>query len=187
MSMIQPKWAERGRIIPLYTEAGPINVLKASLSKWPQIIKAPELTHKWCNYYSPDTIRWLKESHLNFIMVGWSVGFSIKAEKIQRDLVTEFINKCHAEGINVGLYICWANMFWQSMFEDVPESRKWCAVGPDGKTMKKYKKLLRSISDRIYRIDRILASGDWLRWDRRGQLGCGAATTCRKLERTGFR
>jgi len=25
------------------------------------------------------------------------------------------------------------------MFEDVPESRKWCAVGPDGKTMKKFK------------------------------------------------
>jgi len=134
-----PRWAERGRIIPLYTEAGPVNVLKGCLSNWPWITKSPEQVHRWCNYYSSEeTVRRLKNDSVNFIMAGWSVGFSTEAERIQRELVSGFIKRCHASGIRVGTYLSWSNLFWESMFEDVPASKTWCRLDPAGEPFRAF-------------------------------------------------
>ena len=136
MSGTIPRWAERGRIIPLYTEAGPINVLKGCLSKWP-IMRSPAQIHRWCNLYNrEDIVRELKRESVNFVMAGWSVGFSLEAEAIQRDLVSDFIKRCHASGIRVGTYLSWSNLFWESMFEAVPESKTWCRLDSAGEPEK---------------------------------------------------
>ena len=44
-----------------------------------------------------------------------------------------YIDECHRQGIRVMAYESIANMFWEDMYQNVPESRAWPYIGKDGK------------------------------------------------------
>ena len=63
----------------------------------------------------------------------FSNGFSIPTERRQREMLRTYIAECHRHGIHVMAYESAANLFWEDMYEHVPESRTWVALGKDGK------------------------------------------------------
>ena len=71
--------------------------------------------------------------HFNLIWVTFSAGFSIPTEKVQRDLLRVYIEECHKHGIHVMAYESVANMFWEEMYQNMPESKNWVSIGSDGK------------------------------------------------------
>ena len=44
-----------------------------------------------------------------------------------------YIDQCHRQGIHVMAYESVANLFWEDMYQHVPESKHWVAIGRDGK------------------------------------------------------
>lgn len=125
-------WINSQPINMVYTEAGPANVLKACMTQWPWIKNYPRQAHELSNYYSEETVDRLANGGINFVMAGWSVGFSLAAEDIQRELVTKFTAACHRRNLKVGFYLSWCNMFWENMFHDEPHSKDWLRLEPDG-------------------------------------------------------
>ena len=129
-----PDWARPGRIRFSRWDGGPIETAKAVLSGWkgfnPPI---PDYLYVMTNWYRPETIQLLREADVNLIWVTFSNGFSIETEEGQREILRGFIDECHRQGIRVMAYHSVANMFWEDMYENVPESRNWPFIGRDGK------------------------------------------------------
>lgn len=67
------------------------------------------------------------------IWVTFSNGFSNHTEKLHQEDVVRYIAECHRQGIHVMAYESIANMFWQDMYKNVPESRAWPSIGKNGK------------------------------------------------------
>ena len=131
-------WMRLKLLIPFYTEAGPINVLKGCLPLWPWVSTSPQRTYELCNYHTRDTVDRLVKNRINFVTAGWSVGLSIEAEKIQREQVRTFTAACHRRSLKVCFYISWNGLFWRSMFEDVPQSREWLRLDADGSPIRDF-------------------------------------------------
>jgi len=127
-------------LIPVYTEAGPMNVLKACISGWPWILRSPRNTYEWCTYYREETADRLASAGVNFVVAGWSCGFSLKADAIQHDQVTAFTAACHKRNVQVGFYVSWNGLFWENMFEDEPRSKDWIRVDHDGTPMRYFRR-----------------------------------------------
>lgn len=85
------------------------------------------------NWYDPRTIRLLREAAINTIWVTFSNGFSIPTERAHQQEVRAYIEECHRQGIRVFAYESITNLFWEDMYEHVPEARHWAARGKDGK------------------------------------------------------
>ena len=129
-----PDWARPGRIRFSRWDGGPIETAKAVLSGWPGFNPPiPDYLYVMTNWYRPDTIRLLRDADINVIWVTFSNGFSIETERGQREILRPFIDECHRQGIRVMAYHSVANMFWEDMFERVPESKEWISKGKDGK------------------------------------------------------
>jgi len=129
-----PEWAKPGRIRFARWDGGPIETAKAILSGWPGFNPPdPGRLETMTNWYQLETVHLLREAGINMIWVTFSNGFSIETEKRQRDLLRRYIDECHQQGIHVMAYESIANMFWEDMYEHVPESKDWVHVGRDGK------------------------------------------------------
>lgn len=121
-----PDWARPGSIRFARWDGGPIETAKGFLSGWPGMNPPiPEFVDTTTNWYDPSTVKLLRDAHINLIWVTFSAGFSIPAEKVQRDLLRTYIEECHKYGIHVLAYESVANMFWEEMFQSVPESKDW--------------------------------------------------------------
>ncbi len=130
-----PEWARFGRTRFSRWDGGPVETAKAFLSGWPGFNPPdPANIQVMTNWYDPRTIPLLREANVNLIWVTFSTGFSIETERVQRDLLRPYIEECHRYGIRVIAYHSLQNLFWEDMYEKVPESRNWVAM-VDGKPM----------------------------------------------------
>ena len=129
-----PAWARNGMIRFSRWDGGRLEAVKAILSGWPNFWPPnPNFLYTTDNWYSPRTIRLLREAGINMIWVTFSNGFSNQTEKLQQEQLARYIAECHRQGIHVMAYESISNMFWQDMFKNVPESRNWPAIGRNGK------------------------------------------------------
>ena len=129
-----PEWAKPGRIRFARWDGGRIETAKAVLSGWPGFNPPdPNRVEAMTNWYRPETVRFLREAGINMIWVTFSNGFSIETERPHQEQVKRYIDECHRQGIHVMAYESIANMFWEDMYEQVPESKDWPHLGNDGK------------------------------------------------------
>ena len=85
------------------------------------------------NWYQPETVGFLREAGINMVWLTFSNGFSLETEKPHQEQVRRYIDECHRQGIHVMAYESIANMFWEDMYEHVPESKDWVDLGKDGR------------------------------------------------------
>jgi len=129
-----PQWAGPGRIRFARWDGGRIETAKAMLSGWPGFNPPdPNRLEAMTNWYRPETVRLLREAGINMIWITFSNGFSNETEAAHQRQVRAYIDECHRSGIRVMAYESIANMFWEDMYERVPESRQWAYAGKDGK------------------------------------------------------
>lgn len=129
-----PQWAQPGRLRFARWDGGRIETAKAFLSGWPGFNPPiPDYLSAMTNWYDLRTIRLLREAAINTIWVTFSNGFSIPTERAHQQEVRAYIEECHRQGIRVFAYESIANLFWEDMYEHVPEARHWAAIGKDGK------------------------------------------------------
>ena len=129
-----PAWARNGAIHFARWDGGRIETAKALLSGWPNFWPPnPNVLYATDNWYNLRTIQLLKDAGVNMIWVTFSNGFSNQTEKLNQEQLQRYIAECHRQGIHVMAYESITNMFWQDMFQNVPESRNWPAIGKDGK------------------------------------------------------
>ncbi len=129
-----PEWARPGRIHFARWDGGRIETAKAMLSGWPGFNPPdPDRLFAMTNWYNPRTIALLRQAGINVVWVTFSNGFSIPTEQAHQEEVRKYIAECHHQGIHVMAYESIANMFWEDMFEHVPQSRNWLQAGEDGK------------------------------------------------------
>jgi hypothetical protein len=129
-----PAWAHPGNIRFARWDGGPIETAKGFLSGWPGMNPPlPDYVFTTTNWYEPGTVQFLRDGHFNLIWVTFSAGFSIPTEKVQRDLLRVYIEECHRHGIHVMAYESVANIFWEDMFQKMPESKNWVRMQSDGK------------------------------------------------------
>ena len=143
----------------------------AFLSGW-ESIRQPDAILPCANFYGKHTIRMLREAHLNWIWVTWSVGFSHASESVQRQILREFIPKCRAAGIQVTAYISLTNMFIDDMTQNVPGSKDWMQVELDG-TPRPYSAA--KYDGRPTRIVACLNNPAWLEYSKKAIDGAVAA------------
>jgi hypothetical protein len=93
----------------------------------------PDYVYAMTNWYDPRTVSLLREANVNLIWVTFSNGWSEQTERPQQELVRRYIEECHRQGIHVMAYESISNMFWEDMYEHMPESRNWVRFGADGK------------------------------------------------------
>lgn len=129
-----PSWAKTGTIRIARWDGGRIEAAKAILSGWPGFNPPnPDNVYTMSNWYDPQTIHLLRDAGINVAWVTFSNGFSIPTEEKHREQLRRYIAECHRQGIHVIAYESVANIFWEDMFEHVPESRDWIQMGADGK------------------------------------------------------
>ena len=129
-----PAWAKPGKIHFARWDGGRIETAKALLSGWPGFNPPiPDYLRTMTNWYEPPTVRFLRDAGINMAWVTFSNGFSLQSERSHQEQVRRYIAECHRQGIHVMAYESIANIFWEDMFEHVPESRNWVQIGEDGK------------------------------------------------------
>lgn len=129
-----PSWAGPGKMRFSRWDGGRIETAKAFLSGWPGLNPPnPDYLYTMTNWYDPKTVRFAKQAGLNLVWVTLSVGFSDETEAAHREEVRRYIDACHREGIRVMAYESIGNMFWEDMFEKVPESKTWVQLDSNGK------------------------------------------------------
>ena len=162
-----PDWAKPGHIRFARWDGGPIETAKAFLSGWPNFNPPlPAYVQTMTDWYDPSTIKLLREANINTIWVTFSNGFSIPTERIQREQLRQYIEECHQQGIRVFAYLSLQNMFWEDMFEHVPESRGWVSIGADAKPVP-YGAADYGKTGRVTRYMANLASPGWRAYLRR--------------------
>jgi hypothetical protein len=134
LTLSVPEWAKPGRIRFTRWDGGAIKTAKAFLSGWPYFNPPlPDYVYTMTNWYDPRTVALLREASFNVVWVTFSNGFSIPTERSHQEQVRQYIEECHRQGIHVMAYESIANMFWEDMYEHVPESRNWVSIDADGK------------------------------------------------------
>lgn len=129
-----PSWAIPGEIRFSRWDGGRIETAKAFLSGWPGLNPPdPNILYTMTNWYDPKTVHFVTDARINLIWVTLSVGFSNETEEKHRDEVRRYIAECHRNGVHVMAYESIANIFWEDMFQAVPESKAWLALSKDGK------------------------------------------------------
>lgn len=124
--LVVPNWAHTGNFSFSRWDGGPIEVEKGVLSGWPGFtVPDPQVTYATEHLYDLGTIEQINHARVNWISVTWSNGFSNQSEAAQQDLLTRYIKACHQQGIHVTAYVSIANIFWEDMFLNVPQSRDW--------------------------------------------------------------
>ena len=115
-----PLWAQRGMFRYARLDGGPVEMMKGILSGWEYMFD-PANAYACCRAYDSDQlIELVKEVHVNWIWVTWSVGLSLESEAIQRRLAKRFLDSCHEQGIKVSSYHSIANVFRADFLEKHP-------------------------------------------------------------------
>jgi len=129
-----PAWLKQGKLRFARLDGGPIEVQKAIRSSWGEQFtpQAREVLANLYGKYGDHMVELLKQAHVNFVWVTYSVGFSWQDEAAQRAAVREIVRKLHAHGIHAAGYMCAVSIFWQSMFRDVPQSVRWLMFNSQG-------------------------------------------------------
>ncbi len=129
-----PAWARNGMVRFARWDGGRLEVAKAILSGWPNFWP-PDPNHLYAmdHWYDLRSIHLLRDAGINMIWVTFSNGFSNETERLQQEELARYIAECHRQGIHVMAYESISNMFWQDMYQNVPESKGWTAIGKDGK------------------------------------------------------
>ena len=168
----QRKWISKFYWRPFYTEAGPINTIKGLVTGWKHMVTDPAGLHRLNNLYDDDEfIAELKKESVNVLFVAWSVGFSIEAEAIQRDMVISLTKRLHAFGIKVVPYICSVTMFGDELFATCPEADQWRRLDAEGNVILYHGKKHRPMA--------CLRRGGWRRYQkRRIQMAIKAGLDC---------
>src|SRR6185295_14081210 len=157
----RPVWAQPGSIRFARWDGGSIETAKAFLSGWPGFNPPiPSYVHVMTNWYDLRTVRFLRQADINLVWVTFSNGFSISTERPHQKQVRRYIEECHRQGIHVMAYESIANMFWEDMFENVPQSRNWTALSKDGKPVL-YGAAFYSKTGRVTRYVADLAKPEW--------------------------
>lgn len=121
-----PAWGRAGQFRFARWDGGPVEVAKGVLSGWPSFLTPdPEVIFATTNWYDLKTIDLLARAHVNWIWVTWSAGFSNETERWQQTCLARYIKECHRRGIHVSAYLSTQNIFWEDMFQHVPESKLW--------------------------------------------------------------
>ena len=129
-----PPWAKPGAIRFARWDGGRIETAKAMLSGWPGFNPPiPDNVYTMSNWYDPQTIHLLRDAAVNMVWVTFSNGFSNSTEHNHQEQLRRYIAECHRQGIHVMAYESIANIFWEDMFEHVPESRQWIQLDAGGK------------------------------------------------------
>jgi len=129
-----PDWARPGLVSFARWDGGPIETAKAMLSGWPGFNPPiPDYLYVMTNWYQPSTVGLLRRAGVNTVWVTFSNGFSNPTERRQREMLRTYIAECHRRGIHVLAYESAANLFWEDMYEHVPESAHWVSLSKDGK------------------------------------------------------
>ncbi|MCL5005651.1 MAG: hypothetical protein M1404_03885 [Acidobacteria bacterium] len=129
-----PPWFQTGMFRSARWDGGPIEAEKGELTGWPNFTPDSPLhvLQATRNWYNLKTIRFLKIAHINWAWVTWSNGFSPVTEEKQWRLLRAYIKACHENNIRVAAYFSIGNMFWEDMFEHLPQSIAWVKRMPDG-------------------------------------------------------
>lgn len=123
-----PEWAKIGRFRFSRLDGGPLEAKKAELSGWHfSDLEKESLFHLY-DKHSDKIVKLLKGASINWVWITYSNGFSLEYEKGNRELLREFIKKCHDNRIKVAAYISMTNMFWEHMFREMPKSRNWVLI-----------------------------------------------------------
>jgi hypothetical protein len=159
-----PQWAQPGRIRFARWDGGRIETAKAMLSGWPGFNPPdPDRLFAMTNWYDTRTVALLRQAGINMVWVTFSNGFSIPTERAHQQQVRRYIEECHRQGIHVMAYESIANLFWEDMFAQVPDSRQWLQIGTDGKPVPygagDYTKM-----GRITRYMANLGNPEWVRY-----------------------
>lgn len=149
-------------------DGGELEVQKGIITGWPYILNPinREVTGKLYNQPN-QAINLLNKLSSNWIWVTWSNGFSIQSESKQWEDLKCFMLKMHEADINVTAYLSLANVFWEDMFKNVPESRSWIRYKNDGSPLLYSNKPGRYIADlthpdyRKYLLKRIKKAIDY--------------------------
>ena len=159
-----PEWAQPGRIRFARWDGGRIETAKAMLSGWPGFNPPdPDRLFTMTNWYDRRTVALLRQAGINMVWVTFSNGFSMPTEAAHQQQVRRYIEECHRQGIHVMAYESIANLFWEDMFAQVPDSRQWLQIGTDGKPVPygagDYTKM-----GRITRYMANLGNPEWVRY-----------------------
>ncbi len=159
-----PEWAQRRHIHFARWDGGRIETAKAMFSGWPGFNPPdPNRLYTMTNWYDTRTVSLLRQAGINVVWITFSNGFSMATERAHQEQVRKYIEECHRQGIHVMAYESIANMFWEDMFEQVPESRNWIQIGEDGKPVPygagDYTKM-----GRVTRYMANLGNPDWVRY-----------------------
>jgi hypothetical protein len=128
-----PAWAGPGKVRFARWDGGALEVSKAILSGWPEFSPVqPEYVDTMAGWYSPRTIEFLRQAHINTIWVTFSNGFSNQTERQQQETLRGYIAACHRFGIHTIAYESLTNMFFEDMFARVPDSRNWLSHDKQG-------------------------------------------------------
>lgn len=129
-----PSWARIGKIRFGLWYGGILDLAKGILSNWDFYYPSdPDMIEASCHWYDPQTVKYLRAMHIDWIWVTWSNGFSIPQEKIQWQKLRPFIADCHQQGIHVTAYMSISNIFRQEMFKDEPQSVNWVLKDANGR------------------------------------------------------
>lgn len=114
-------------------DGGPIHVVKGMLSGWPYV-QEPDEIQAAMDWYDDANLVHLAAAGLNWIWVTWSVGFPPQDEASQQRLLTDYIAKCHSQGVRVTAYMSMANVFpeaWRRRGR--PEIDEWLQRDAQGR------------------------------------------------------
>ena len=129
-----PEWARPGCIRFARWDGGRIETAKAMLSGCPGFNPPdPNRLETMTNWYQPETVRFLREAGINMVWVTFSNGFPIETERPHQEQLRRYIDECRRQSIHVMAYESIANMFWEEMYDQVPESKEWADIGKGGK------------------------------------------------------
>ena len=82
--------------------------------------------------HGPEMIARLKELGVNFVMIHCYRGAGMEAERKSLEDAARFAKRYHEAGLKVGVYNYSGTLFWELFFQEVPESKDWVVLGPDG-------------------------------------------------------
>ena len=100
-------------------------MMKGILSGWEYMFE-PANAYACCVAYDSDRlIELVKEAHVNWVWVTWSVGFSLETEAIQRRLAKRFLDSCHDNGLKVTSYHSIANVFCKEFLQRHPDAESY--------------------------------------------------------------
>ena len=127
---VPPRWAGHGLFQETGRYKGPAEAAKMLLSgRWDF---TPLRLWEMVNAHNDELLAYAKQHHITILRLVWSPGFSHEGDRVQWEIMREYIRKAHRKRIKVTTYLSLTNSFWQEMFEAEPQAGQWRQVHHDG-------------------------------------------------------